>query len=262
VEDTDRQDLGPFWACHQHAFTCCGGVPDELLSARTKPVVQHSGGLRREVHPAALAVAGQEGLTIDLCGPRPPATTGKVEKQVATSREWFCRGRGGTDRANRHEQWQAWHRAVWRPHVHRTTGTALDARLREKQAARRPLSPPPADVCERTRRQVAKDGRCSFEGALYSAPAEVAGQRLAWRVFPDPLTLSTLEPIPRALGEHCRVRPRGSLVEDPTPAVPRRRPYARRPPWPPAALPSTPATPRGASLAHLEVPVARRPRTL
>ena len=34
------------------------------------------------------------------------------------------------------------------------------------------------------------------------------------------------------------------------------------PPWSPAALPITPAPPLGESLAHLDVPVARRPRTV
>lgn len=151
---------------------------------------------------------------------------------------------------------------VWLPHVNRTTGTAIHARLREEQAARRPLPPPPYDVCERTTRQVAQDCRFSFEGSRSSAPAEVAGQRIALRVFPDHLKLYTLEPIPRYLGEHCRVRQRGSLVEDPTHAVPQRRPRALRPPWSPAALPITPATPLGVSLAHLDVPVARRPLTV
>ena len=58
-------------------------------------------------------------------------------------------------------------RGLWRcgpPHVNRTTGTAIHARLREEQAARRPLPAQPSDVCERTRRQLAKDGRFSFEG--------------------------------------------------------------------------------------------------
>lgn len=47
MEYTDRQDLGTFWACHQHAFAFFGGVPDELLYDRTKTVVKHSVGLRR-----------------------------------------------------------------------------------------------------------------------------------------------------------------------------------------------------------------------
>jgi transposase len=47
VEYTDRQDLGTFWACHQHALTGFGGVRDERLDDRTKTVVKHSGGLRR-----------------------------------------------------------------------------------------------------------------------------------------------------------------------------------------------------------------------
>ena len=262
VEYTDRQDLGTFWACHQHAFTFFGGVPDELLYDRTKTVVKHSVGLRRELHPEAIAFAGQYGFTIRLCLPRHPATKGKVEKQVDTIREWFFRGRVWTDLADLNDQWQAWHMEVWLPHVNRTTGTAIEVRLREEQAALRPLPPQPYDVCERTTRQVAKDCRFSFEGSLYSAPAEVAGQRIALRVFPDHLKLYTLEPIPRSLGEHCRVRQRGSLVENPTHALPLRRPYALLPPLPPAALPITPATPLGESLAHLDVPVARRPLTI
>jgi hypothetical protein len=51
-------------------------------------------------------------------------------------------------------------------------------------------------------------------------------------------------------------------VEDPSHAVPQRRPRALLPPLPPAALPMTPATPLGVSLAHLDVPVARRPLTV
>ena len=77
VEYTDRQDLGTFWACDQHAFTCFGGVPDELLHDRTTTVVKHSGGLRRERHLEAIAFAGQYGLTIHRCLPRHPANHGQ-----------------------------------------------------------------------------------------------------------------------------------------------------------------------------------------
>jgi transposase len=117
VEYTDRQDLGTFWACHQHACTFFGGVPDELLYDRTKTVVQHSVGRRRELHPEAIAFAGQYGFTIHLGLPRHPATKGKVEKQVDTIREWFFRGRAWTDLADLNDQWQAWHLEVWLPHV-------------------------------------------------------------------------------------------------------------------------------------------------
>jgi transposase len=97
VEYTDRQDLTTFWACHQHAFAFFGGVPDELLYDRTKTVIKHSVGQRSELHPEALAFAGQYGFTIKLCLPCHPATKGKVEKQVDTMREWFFRGRPWTD---------------------------------------------------------------------------------------------------------------------------------------------------------------------
>jgi len=39
-------------------------------------------------------------------------------------------------------------------------------------------------------------------------------------------------------------------------------PPCAAPPLPPAALPITPATPLGGSLAHVDVPVARRPLTV
>jgi hypothetical protein len=91
-------------------------------------------------------VPGQYGFTSHLCVPRHLATQGKVEKQVDTRREWCFRGRAWTDLADLNDQWQAWHRKVWRPHVNRTTGTAMQARLREAQAALRPLPPQPYDV--------------------------------------------------------------------------------------------------------------------
>ena len=115
VEYTDRQDLGTFWACDQHAFTCFGGVPDELLYDRTTTVVKHSGGLRRERHLEAIAFAGQDGLTIDRVGPATRLTTGKVEKPVDTSRAWCFRGRAWTDLADLNDPWQAWPMEMWPP---------------------------------------------------------------------------------------------------------------------------------------------------
>jgi hypothetical protein len=94
---------------------------------------------------------------------------------------------------------------------------------------------------------------------LYSAPAECAGQRIALRIFPDRLCLYTLEPIPRALGAHSRVRQRGSLVEDPTHDAPLRRPQTPPPPLPPAAHILAPLVPMGTPLAQLDVPVVHRP---
>jgi hypothetical protein len=240
VEYTDRQDLTTFWACHQHAFAFFGGVPDELRYDRTKTVVKHLVGQRSELHPEALAFAGQYGCTITLCRPRHPATKGKVEKQVDPMREWFFHGRPWVDLSALNAQWHVWHTEAWLPHIPRTTGTTIAARLAEEQAALRPMPLQPYDVCERTTRQVGKDCRFSFEGSLYSAPAECAGQRIALRIFPDRLCLYTLEPIPRALGAHNRVRQRGSLVEDPTHYAPLRRPQELPPPVPPAARAGVP----------------------
>jgi Mu transposase, C-terminal domain len=150
-------------------------------------------------------------------------------------REWCFRGRPWTDLRDLHAQWHVWRAEAWLPHVHRTTGTTIAARLAEDQAALRPMPLRPDDVCKRTTRQVGKDCRFSFEGSVDSAPAECAGQRIALRVFPDRLCLYTLESIPRALGAHSRVRQRGSLVEDPTHDAPLRHPRALPSPWPPAA---------------------------
>jgi transposase len=259
VEYTDRQDLTTFWACHQHAFTFFGGVPDELLYDRTKMVVKHSVGQRSELHPEALAFAGQYGFTIEQCLPRRPATKGKVEKQVDTMREWFFQGRPWTDLSDLNAQWHVWHMEAWLPHVHRTTGTKIAARLPEERTALRPLPLQPYEVCERTTRQVGKDCRFSFAVSLYSAPAEGAGQCIALRIFPDRLCLYTLEPIPRPLGAHSRVRQRGSLVEDPAHYAPLRRPQALPPPLPPAAQASGPLVPLSTPLAQLDVPVVHRP---
>jgi transposase len=259
VEYTDRQDLATFWACHQHAFAFFSGVPDELLYDRTKTVVKRSVGQRSELHPEAIAFAGHYGFTIHLCPPRRPQTKGKVEKQVDTMREWFFRGRSWTDLADLNGQWRAWHDKAWLPHLHRTTGTTIAARLPEDQAALRPLPPQPYEVCERTTRQVGKDCRFSFEGSLYSAPAECAGQRIALRIFPGQVCLYTLEPIPRAVGAHSRVRQRGGLVEDPTHYAPLRRAQGSTPPLPPAARSLESLVPQLTPLAPFDVPVVRRP---
>jgi transposase len=255
VEYTDRQDLATFWACHQHAFAFFGGVPDELLYDRTRTVVKHSVGFRSELHPEAIAFAGHYGFSIKLCPPRRPQTKGKVEKQVDTMREWFYRGRSWTELADLNGQWRAWHDEAWLPHRHRTTGITIAARLPADQAALRPLPPQPYEVCEHTTRHVGKDCRFSFEGSLYSAPAACAGQRITLRIFPDQVCLYTLEPIPRPLGAHSRVRQRGQLVEAPVHYAPLHRPQGLLPPSPPAARVLPP-------LAELDVPVVRRPLTV
>lgn len=264
VDYTDRQDLATFWACPQHAFAFFGGVPDELLYDRTKTVVRRSVGQRDELHPEAVAFATHYGFTIKLCRPRRAATKGKVEKQVDTIREWFFRGRPWTDLPNLNAQWRAWHDQEWLPHVHRTTGTTIAARLADDRAALRPLPAQPYEVCERTTRQVAKDCRFPFEGSLYSAPAQVVGHRIELRVFPDRLSLYTLEPVPRRLGEHPRARQRGSLIEDPAhyAGLPGRRGREGQPrleagqAQPPRGAPLSPLL---VHLPHIEVLVARRP---
>jgi transposase len=143
VEYTDRQDLSTFWACHQDAFACFGGMLDEFLYGRTKTVVKHSVVQRRELHPEALAFAGHYGFTVKLCLPRRSASKGKVEKPVDTMLEWFFRSRPWTDRSDLNAQWQALHDIAWLPHTYRTTRTPVAARLPENQAALRPLPPQP-----------------------------------------------------------------------------------------------------------------------
>jgi hypothetical protein len=168
-------------------------------------------------------------------------------------------GRPWADLRDLTAQWQAWHAEAWLPHVHRTTRTTIAARLPVDQAAFRLLPPQSYDVCERTTRQVSKDCCFSFEGSLYSAPAECAGQRIALRVYPDRLGLYTLEPIPRALGAHRRVRQRGSLVQGPTLDAPLRGPGYSPLQLPPAARALELSGPQFTPVAPFDVPVVHQP---
>lgn len=215
---THAQDLATFWGAHVTAFDHFGGVPASCLYDRTKTVVRRHVGRGAEVplHPEAMAFADHYGFAIKLCAPGRAPTKGRVERQVAITRQHVLAGRSFPSLEAMNQAWADWLPGR-RAQVHSTHGEVIAVRAERDRAALAPLPPAPYVVCDRQIRTVGKDALVSFEASMYSVPWRLVrpGQKIELRVTADEVRAFTIGAAPARLATHARARRKGSWVVDP-----------------------------------------------
>ncbi len=221
---TTAMDMATFWDCHRRAFAHFGGVPGAIVYDRTKTVVRRhvAPGRAVPIHSEAAAFAEHYGFCLDVLAAYRPTGKGRVERQVAITRDHVLAGRRFDSIAELDAAWAGW-LPIRRAQVHRTHGQVIAVRAEADRAALLPIPPRPYLVADRHLRRVGKDAMISFDGSLYSLPARSvrAGQRVQVGIHRDTADTDTVV-IHHThadggawLATHPRAAIKGSWVIDP-----------------------------------------------
>ena len=167
---------------HVHAFHYLGGVTREVLHDNLKTAVlgRNSDGTVRW-HPRYLDFADYYGFTPRACQPYRAQTKGKVENGIRYVRGNFWTGLRYTDLLDLNRKALHWLDRVANVRIHGTTGEVPFERLPEERL----LSihdKPDYDTSFVTYRRCSRDCLVSYEGNLYSVPADYAGERVKVKV--------------------------------------------------------------------------------
>lgn len=181
VEFTVSQDLSTFLGCLSRALAYVGGVPRQILFDNAKTVVKERVGDFVQFNPHLLSFAASYGFKPRACWVHDPESKGKVESAIKYVRRNFFYARSFHDLDELNAQAAQWMERV-NSRVHGTTREVPFERL---QAERPHLTPLPAEAPEiavPVQRQVTKACLFSFQGNRYSAPYQLARQRVCVRV--------------------------------------------------------------------------------
>ena len=167
-------------------FEATGGVP---AIARTDQMgaLGSSQGRRFRLHAPTLEFARHHGMQIRVCARGDSARKGKVERPFRDLKESFLEelevGGPPTDLAELNRRGETWVARRMNGRPHRVTGAVPDERLRAERALLNPLPRTRFDTAYVEVRRVHRAlPLIEWDGARYSVPPEVLGQRVEVRL--------------------------------------------------------------------------------
>jgi transposase len=182
LEFTVSADMAWWLRCHLHAFHYLNGVTREILHDNLKTaVITHSSDGRIRWNPRYLDFADYYGFTPRACRPYRAQTKGKVESGVRYVRGNFWLGLRFTDLADLNRQALRWLNGIANVRIHGTTGCVPFQRLPDEGLVSI-QDKPDYDTSLTVYRRCSRDCLISYEGNLYSVPAQYATERLMVRV--------------------------------------------------------------------------------
>ncbi len=170
------------------AFVFFEGVPQKVLSDNMATVVLGRAGKdRRPIwNEGYLAFAEHYGFDLGLCRVRDPDRKGIVERFFRYLSESFLAGGRLASLADLNEQVKRWLAEVANVRVHGTTGRVPEDAWREERALLIELPHARfAGACESGVRKVGPDATIKVRGTPYTVPWELAGQRVAVRLYSE-----------------------------------------------------------------------------
>jgi transposase len=142
-----RQNMQVLFAGLESAFSCFGGVPQELLFDQMRSVVIGDNRLSNGalvLNTEFLRFAAHWGFRPRSCRPYRAKTKGKVERPIRYLRESFFYGRTFLNDADLNAQADRWLESTANLRRHRTIGEAPQLRFeRDERHALKPLAPAP-----------------------------------------------------------------------------------------------------------------------
>lgn len=178
-----RKNLLSWLQCHTDAFRRLGGVTATVRVDNEKTAIVEGAGAWGTVHPAYRRYAQMLHFHVDACGPREPASKGKVERSIRTQRFAADPRSRAWDSL---EELQAWSDArVLRSAERRRcpiTGTSVLEAWERERPLLTPLPetlPDPFDVA--VTRPVSTDCLVAFEGRQYNVPFAYVGRSVEVR---------------------------------------------------------------------------------
>ncbi len=180
VECVFDQTVATWCRCHRAAFAFFGGVPRRVVPDNLKAAIVRAALYDPEVQRVSRECAEHYGFLIAPCRPRTPAHQGKVEQGGVHSVQRNClAGRAFRDLHHANQHGLRWCVETAGMRLHGTTKQQpLVAFETVERAALLPLPPTPWEPVTWKQAKLHPDCHVVFQGAYYSAPHRLIGQRL------------------------------------------------------------------------------------
>ena len=182
------QTIATWLRLHRAAFDFFGGVPRRIVLDNLRAAIVHAALYDPEVQRSYRDFAEHYGFLIAPCRPRTPQHKGKVEQGgVHYVKRNALAGRAFRDVHDANRHLLRWCVEIAGRRTHGTTKRLpLEVFDQVERAALGPLPPTAWELTEWKRAKLHADCHVVFDGAYYSAPHRLLGQRLwvaasAWK---------------------------------------------------------------------------------
>ena len=190
VEFTVSQTMEHFLSCHQNAFSYFGAVAERMMVDNLKSaVLKRTLGNDPVLNPKYLDFANHYGFTIAPCGVGKGNEKGRVESGVGYVKKNFLSGLQIGDFKDLKPAALHWLDTVANVRTHGETGRKPVEMLQEERPQLHRLPAHPYDIATICPVRASRQFRVVLDTNRYSVPAELAGQPLTMKAYPDRVCL-------------------------------------------------------------------------
>ena len=190
VEFTVSQTMEHFLSCHQNAFLRFGGIPERIMVDNLKSaVLKRTVGKDPVLNPKYLDFANHYGFAIAPCGVGKGNEKGRVENGVGYVKKNFLSGLQIGDFKDLNPAALGWLDTIANVRVHGATGSKPVDMFQQVRAHLHRLPAHPYDTATICQVRASRQFRVVLDTNRYSVPAELAGQPLTMKTYPDRLCL-------------------------------------------------------------------------
>ena len=190
VEFTVSQTMEHFLSCHHNAFSYFGAVAARTMVDNLKSaVLKRTIGNDPVLNPKYLDFANHYGFTIAPCGVRKGNEKGRVENAVGYVKNNFLAGLQISDFKDLNPAAIRWLETVANVRTHGQTGKRPVDMFQEERPHLLALPTHPYDIATIKEARASRQFRVTLDTNRYSVPAELAGQSLTMKAYPDRLCI-------------------------------------------------------------------------
>jgi hypothetical protein len=190
VEFTVSQTMEHFLSCHQNAFSYFGAVAERMMVDNLKSaVLKRTLGNDPVLNPKYLDFANHYGFTIAPCGVGKGNEKGRVESGVGYVKKNFLSGLQIGDFKDLKPAALHWLGTVANVRTHGETGRKPVEMFQEERPQLHRLPAHPYDIATICPVRASRQFRVVLDTNRYSVPAELAGQPLTMKAYPDRICL-------------------------------------------------------------------------
>lgn len=190
VEFTVSQTMEHFLGCHQNAFHRFGAVPGKIMVDNLKSaVLKRTVGQDPVLNPKYLDFANHYGFSIAPCSVGKGNEKGRVENGVGYVKKNFLSGLQIPDFNALNPAAVQWLDTVANVRIHGETAKKPVDMFEDEYRCLKPLPVNPYDIATIDQVRASRQFRVLLDTNHYSVPAELAGQPLTLKTYPDRLCI-------------------------------------------------------------------------
>ncbi len=174
-----------------NSFESFGGVPLLCVFDNPKTIILSRHGTAIQWNPTFAQVANDYRFGPELCTPRRGQEKGSVENLIGFAKKNFFLPRQFHDREDLLAQLTHWLHEVNCERPCRATKEIPAARIEEERKRLRPLPLPPSEYPLRFPVRVGPMATVTFQGIIYSMPAETVNYSATLYLYPDRVRIMT-----------------------------------------------------------------------